>query len=312
MAILLLETIEKDALEVLESAGRVVLSPTPDALSHNLPFAEFSAIVTRGVGQIDAALMEKCPNLQAIARCGAGLNNLDLETASQKDIPVVFAPGINAVAVAEHTLMLILMAVREGFQSGIQAQNGNWSYRDTFGGDDVSGKKICVVGGGSIGGRVADLCRAFSMDVMICGRNGNGIEGLRQSLLQHLPSSDIVSLHIPLTDETHHIVDSDLLAECKPQSTLINTARGELVSTTALIEALDQKQLKSYACDVLDKEPPVTDDPLLVHPKSIVTPHAAALTKSTYRELCMFTARNVVSVLSNKSPDQRSIYARSA
>jgi D-3-phosphoglycerate dehydrogenase / 2-oxoglutarate reductase len=311
MTILLLETIEKDALEVLESVESVMLSPTPDALSHNLPFSEFSAIVTRGVGRIDATLMEKCPNLKAIARCGAGLNNLDLETAGQKEIPVVFAPGINAVAVAEHTLMLILMAVRDGFQSGVQAQNGNWSYRDTFKGDDISGKKICIVGGGNIGGRVADLCRAFSMDVVICGRNGKGIDGLRHSLRQQFPSADIVSLHIPLTDQTHHIVDRDLLEGCKPQTTLVNTARGELVSTSAVIEALDQGQLKSYACDVLENEPPQPDDPLLLHPGTIVTPHAAALTTSTYRELCMFTARNVAAVLMNKSPDQYSIYAGS-
>lgn len=312
MTILLLETIEKEAVGALEGVEKVMLAPTPDALIHDLPFSEFSAIVTRGVGRIDSALIKKCPNLKVIARCGAGLNNLDLETARQKNIPVVFAPGINASAVAEHTLMLILMAVREGFRSSAEVKKDNWGFRDTFDGDDLSGKKICVVGNGNIGGRVADLCRAFSMDVVICGRNGNGVEGLTQSLREHLPSCDIISLHIPLTDETYHILGKDLLAECNPRATLVNTARGELVETKELIEALDRNHLHSYAADVLAIEPPAGDDPLVAHSKTIVTPHTAALTKSTYRQLCLFTARNVVSVLSNKSPDPQSLYARSA
>ncbi len=312
MTILMLETIDHDAMAALKKSGQVVVSPSPDAHQYDLPFEDVTAIITRGLGQLDSALMAKCPNLKVIARCGAGLNNLDLEAAAEKNLNVVFAPGINAPAVAEHTLMLMLMVVRQGFASGLEVRNDNWACRDQFSGDDLAGKRICIVGGGKIGGKVAQLCRGFSMDVVICGRNGDGIDGLRAALKKNLPVSNVISLHIPLTADTRHLFGHAFLSLLSPGTVLINTARGELVDPIAVVQALDSGKLSGYGADVIDGEPPQLDDIVVRHKKSVITPHVAAMTKRTYREMSLFTAKNVLSILSGQSPDPASLYRGAA
>jgi len=308
MTILMLETIDNDAMTVLENAGTVLLSPTPNALKHDLAFADVSAIITRGIGQLDRRLINKCAGLKVIARCGAGLNNVDLEAAAEKNVPVIFAPGLNATAVAEHTMMLMLMSIRNGFSSSMEVKRNNWACRNGFKGDDLYGKKVCIVGAGNIGGTVAELCRNFSMEVVLCGRNGEGITGLRAALKSTLSSCDIVSIHIPLTDETNQIIDDELLSFFKPGAVLINTARGELVETQALIKVLDQGKLSCYGADVVSEEAPDSGDPLTANPNTIITPHVASLTKRTYREISLFTAENVASVLAGEIPDPASVY----
>lgn len=312
MTILMLETIDDDAMAVLQSAAPVLVSPSPDAHHHDLPFAEVTAIVTRGLGQLDRALIEKCPGLRVIARCGAGLNNLDLAAAAERDIQVIHAPGINATSVAEHTLMLMLLAVRYGFISGVEVKRGNWQFRDEFPGDDLYGKSICIIGGGNIGQRTADLCRAFGMNVFICGRHGKGIKGLKSALRQYLPHSDIVSLHIPLTSETRGLISGELLNSFKTGAVLVNTARGELVHTDDLIDALDSVRLSAYAADVIAGDVPGSDNRIVAHPRTIVTPHVAAMTRRTYRAMGLFTAKNVVSVLTDGTPDPASVYRGAA
>lgn len=308
MTILMLETIDDAAMPELENAGTVVLSPTPDALAHDLPFDDVSAIITRGMGQLNKDLLDRCQGLKVIARCGAGLNNVDLKAAAEKNIPVVFAPGLNAVAVAEHTLMLMLMCVRKGFSSAAEVKNNNWAYRSNFNGDDLCAKKVCIVGGGSIGKKVADLCRSFSMDVEICGRNSGGIDGLKSSLAACLPSAHIVSIHIPLNSETENLFDEQMLSLIKSGAVLINTARGELVKTSALINALNSGNLAGYGADVVEGEIPKSGNQLVDHENTVITPHVASLGGRTYREMSMFTAKNVASVLMGKTPNPVSIY----
>ena len=309
MTILMLETIADEAMALLETAAPVILSPTPQAQEHDLPFSEVTAIVTRGLGQLDRSLIEICPNLKVIARCGAGLNNLDLVAANDNAIPVVFAPGINANAVAEHSLMLMMMALRKGFHCAAEVKQNNWDCRNAFQGDDLAGKKVSIVGGGSIGGKTAALCQAFSMQVAICSRSGKGIEGLKLSMDQNLASSDLVSLHIPLTDETYHLFSEDIIAKMKPGVLLVNTARGELVDANAVSAALDSGQLGGYAADVIEGEK--LSSKIIEHPQSIVTPHVAAMTKRTYQKMSLYTATNVIEVLLGGNPDPKSIYSNS-
>lgn len=312
MSILLLETLDPAGTEILEQHDTVILSPSPRAHDRDLPFQEISAIVTRGLGQLDQALMEKCPNLKVIARCGAGLNNLDLATAKRLELQVIYAPGINAAAVAEHTLMLMLGAVRQGFQCIQQVKDGNWNFRNKFSGDNLAGKHVCIVGGGNIGQATANLCTAIGMKVSVCSRNGNGMAGLYGAMEEALPSADIVSLHLPLTSDTHHMFDETLLSNFSSGTVLINTARGELVDETALLNALNSGQVLAYASDVMDGEPPQASNSLIAHERCHVTPHIAALTASTYQEMSIFTARNVVAALQSNSADPASIYQGAA
>jgi len=312
MTILLLETIDQLGMTMLEDAAQVYLSPSADAHAHDLPFGDITAIVTRGLGQIDKELIQKCPNLKVIARCGAGLNNLDVAAAKSNDIPVVFAPGINATAVAEHSLMLMLSAVRNGFLTGTEVKNGNWNCRNEFAGNDLASKNICIVGGGKIGRKTAALCRAFSENIRFCGRDGQGHSGLVANLERYLPESDVVSLHIPLNDVTRSLFDERMMSLMRPGAILINTARGELVDENALLKNLDDGHIAAYAADVVDGEPPEENHPVIAHRNSFITPHVAALTKQTYQEMCAFTAKNVVAILSNRTPEPLSIFGGAA
>lgn len=312
MTILLLETIEKAGMAILENAGTVCLSPSPDAHAHTLPFGEITAIVTRGLGRVDGDLINKCPNLKVIARCGAGLNNIDVEAAKKAGIPIVYAPGINASAVAEHSLMLMLSAVRQGFFTGTAVKNGNWECRNNFSGDDLANKSICIVGEGNIGRKTANLCRAFSNNITIFGRDGKGPSGLVENLKEHLPKCDVVSLHIPLNKDTHQLFDAQMMSLMKPGVIFVNTSRGELVDENALLEKLDDGHIAFYAADVVGGEPPIDTHPVIAHANSFITPHIAALTKKTYQEMCVFTAKNVVAILTNHAPEPVSIFRGAA
>ncbi|USG61051.1 hypothetical protein NBZ79_18000 [Sneathiella marina] len=308
MTILMLETLDTAGMALLGEAGEVIHSPTPNAHDHSLPFDKVTAIITRGLGKLDRPLLEKCPNLKVIARCGAGLNNLDTVAAKAMNIPVVFAPGINATAVAEHVLMLIMMILRKGFRAVTEVKNSNWQYRNDMQSDDLCGKKVTLVGTGNIARKVAEYTSALSMETVMCGREGRGMQGLRDNLETHLATTDVLSLHIPADNDNDLFVDAILLNNLKPGAIVINTARGSLIDELAMVNALNDGHIAAYGADVMTTQPPPADNALINHPNTVVTPHAAALTKRTYQEMSIFTALNVVSILSGSTPDKLSIY----
>ncbi len=308
MTILLLETVDEEANALLQDYAKVILSPTPNAHDHDLPFDEITAIVTRGMGQLDRALIERCPSLEVVARCGAGLNNLDLIAANENNIPVIHAPGVNATAIAEHSLMLMLMSVRKGYEAALNVKRDNWEYRNDFAGDDLFGKKVCIVGSGNIGSKTAKLCEAFSMNVRICSRNGQGLDGLAKSLERELVDCDILSIHMPLTSETEHYFDQNWLSKLPYGAAVINTARAQLIDPKAALAMLKSGQISAYCADLIEGDQSSETNELISHPNSIITPHVAAMTKGTYLEMCLFTCENVVNYLTNKNCDPRSIY----
>ena len=156
--VLLLETISEEAHFLLKQRCEIVGPNFPDGPEDH---GEVKAIITRGKGNVNSSLIEKCKSLRAIARCGVGLDNIDVGFASKLDIPVLNTPGMNADTVAEHTIALILMLVRQMSQSISEVQNGNWQFRKNYGGDEVRGKKLGILGLGSIGNKVAVIARAI-------------------------------------------------------------------------------------------------------------------------------------------------------
>jgi len=312
MSVLMLETLDQSAMDKLDRLHDLVMSPDPNARNHDLPFNDVEAIVTRGLGHIDAQLMAACPKLKVIARAGAGLNNLDLDTAKAKGIEVVFAPGLNAAAVAEHTLMLILNCFRQGPRASREVKRGNWNYRDTYEGDDLRGKSVGIVGSGNIGRRVADLCRAFSMNVTMISREDGGHDHLIKQLSSVASSLDLISLHLPLTDETDRMINADIIRLCKKGVVLINTSRGGLIDEDKILDGLNSGAISFYAADVMAEQPPKKTNPLIAHENCAVTPHMASLTKETWAETSNFIADNVSAILQSKQPAPLSIYSGAA
>lgn len=305
--VLLLETVADEALAVLQGNVNVFTGYDETSLQDVLSKVEVHAIITRGKKRIDKALMEACPLLQAVARCGVGLDNVDVTEATARKIKVINAPGSNAATIAEHTLALMLMLMRNLYTSVERVKQNNWDWRNQYAGDEINGKTLGILGMGNIGSRVARLGEAFGMKVLHWSRSSQTLpmeEVLRQS--------DIVSLHLPLDKDTEHIIGKAQLALMKPHALLINTARGALVDHAALLDALNANTLGGFAADVLPDEPPVQSLPVVQHARAIITPHSASLTASTYRQMCLSTINNVVAILTGGEPELTSVFNRNS
>ncbi len=268
------------------------------------------AIVTRGKGQVNNGLMDACPDLEVVARCGVGLDNVDVNEATKRGVKVINAPGSNSSTVAEHALNLMLMGIRNTWNSVDHVKDGDWHWRNQYSGDELRGKTLGILGMGNIGQRVAKLADAFGMNVVYWDKFPIQSEYKSGSMEDVLKQADIVTVHVPLLDETKHLVGEEQLNLMKPTAWLINTARGPIIDEKALVEALEKEKISGFASDVLAVEPPDSDHPLLNHPKTLITPHTASLTATTYRNMCVSTVQNAIAVLGGSEPDPKSVFNR--
>lgn len=297
MTIVLLETIHPDAEALLTAHDQVVLAESPADLGTRIPYSDIVAILTRGRGQIRRPLLEACPNLRVVARCGVGLDNIDVAIAQERGIAVERAPGSTTIAVAEHTLLLMLALARrlDALSNAVKA--GNWAARNSYEGHDLYGKTLGIIGMGAIGQRVAALATAFDMEVCYWNRTPKTLPYPQVDLPTLLQQADVVSIHSALASETRHLLGEREFALLKPTALLINTARGAIIDQVALYEALVSGRLAGFGADVLDQEPPDPTDPLLTHERVLITPHTSGLTAETYRAMCIQTVQNVLTAL---------------
>ncbi|PLK46019.1 2-hydroxyacid dehydrogenase [Emticicia sp. TH156] len=313
--VLLLETVADEAMDLLNSAasaGEIEIFTVWGEKTQTEILAENSihAVITRGKGQGNKQLMEACPALQVIARCGVGLDNVDVKEASARAIKVVNAPGSNSSTIAEHAITLMLMLQRNFYESARQVKAGNWEWRNQFDGDELQGKTLGVLGMGNIGKRVAKLGDAFQMNVVYWDKFPVQSAYQALPLEEVLSVSDIVTLHLPLFEDTKNLIGEKELSLMKPTAMLVNTARGALVDQAALINALNSGAIAGFGADVLVTEPPAADEPLLSHPKTIITAHVGSLTATTYRNMCVSTVKNVLAILAGHAPQPESIFNR--
>lgn len=308
--VLLLETVASEADNLLREntvVHEAIVPRNPIEVAKN---AAVHAIVTRGKGKVNRELIDACPDLQVIARCGVGLDNVDVGEASSRGIKVINAPGSNSSTVAEHALTLMLMGVRNVWKSVERVKDGDWSWRNQYSGDELRGKTLGILGMGNIGQRVAKLADAFGMKVIYWDKFPVQSEYESCSMEDVLKQADVVTVHVPLLNETKHLVGEEQLNMMKPTAWLINTARGPIIDETALIKALDNEKISGFASDVLAVEPPDSDYPLVNHPRTLITPHTGSLTATTYRNMCVSTVQNVNAVLNGSKPDPKSVFNR--
>lgn len=306
--ILLLESITKEALDLLASTTHIIEAPSPDRGDEVIGSHEIHGIVTRGKGRVDTALIDACEGLRVIARCGVGLDNVAVEHATSKGIKVINAPGSNADTVAEHTLALMLTAQRKMVDSITSVNAGRWSDRKHYAGDELRTKTLGIIGMGDIGKRVGHLAKAFGMNVIYFNRSKLEAPYVQVALEVLLRDAHIISIHLPLTDETRGLLTATSFIENPHRPILINTARGGIISDKELISALEQGSISAFAGDVLATEPPAPDSPLLKMDNVYVTPHSASLTTLTYNEMCVLTVQHLVDVLSGKTIDPRYVF----
>jgi len=310
--ILLLETLTEAAEALLHQHHYVMMADAPDKGIEIAHIHPVDAIITRGKGKVDQELISTCKDLKLIARAGVGLDNVDVDAATQHGVKVLNAPGSNAATIAEHAVSLMLMLIRNMYHSVEEVKKGNWAYRTQMKCDELGGKRLAVLGLGNIGRRVAKLGDAFGMEVMFWDKFVEDAPYEKVNLEYALSHADVVSIHVPLLPETEGLIGEKELSLMKPSTVLINTARGSVIDPKALYEALASGQLGGFAADVLAAEPPAPEDPLLQFPNVLVTPHSGSLTATTYRYMCQITAENVIALLDGQDIDERYVFNRQA
>jgi D-3-phosphoglycerate dehydrogenase len=245
----------------------------------------------------DQVLAKSRPRLKVISKYGIGLDKIDLSACKERQVPVLFTPGVNHTTVAEHTFCLLLALVRNLVDSVVATRAGQWK-RIT--GNELWQKRVGVVGLGRIGQEMVKRCRGFEMEVHAFGNYWPEEFAREQQIQRHasldamLPHVDILSLHTMLSHETRHLINANRIARLPKGAILVNTSRGELVDSAAVLDALNSGHLGGYATDVMEQEPPPPDHPLLSHPKCIVTPHIGSRTYESVPRQAMRATKNLI------------------
>ncbi|MFN8000365.1 MAG: hydroxyacid dehydrogenase [Acidobacteriota bacterium] len=308
MQILLLEAIHDEAVALLSEVGtvRMIENLAPETVVQR--FAEADAVLTRGRGRMPREALLAGRQLKCVARCGAGTDNIDVATATELGLPVLFSPEGTTYSVAEHALMLMLAVGRRLTLLDREAKANNWEVRNRVGvGTELRGKTLGVLGLGNIGKRIAELGAAFGMTVIYWSRNSRDARFAFVELADLFRQADVLSVSLSLDAGTRGIVNAERLALMKPSAMLINTARGEMVDEDALVAALAEKRLAGAGLDVMAQEPPPADHPLFKFDNVVLTPHLATITDLAYRNMCVEVATQVAHVLQGKPPDIRNV-----
>ena len=286
--VLLPQPIESDAMNTLEQAGvQTVVAKDPKPETVGLLMKSVQGLILRTGIKITRELMALADDLWVISRTGGGLDNVDVTAATEKQIIVTSNLGVNTSSVVEHSLALILALTKQlpTMDRAVRSENFGIRYQNLPG--DLRGKTLGLLGFGRIGSELARSCRQiFDMQIIshdpyvpdsVKASSDLGVEFVdRQELFSR---SDVLSIHVPLTEETHHAVSVQELAWMKPTALVINTARGPIIDQNALFGALQDKEIAGAGLDVFEQEPVSGDNPLLGLENIILTPHSAALTR---------------------------------
>ena len=295
------DPLEKTGLGMLRDSGHEVVEVSADQ-KDKLPeiLADADALVVRSGTQVTRELLEAGKILRVVGRAGIGVDNVDIEAATDRGILVINAPTANLISATEHTFAMLLAMVRNVPVADAVLKNGVWD-RKRFVGTELQGKKLGIVGFGRIGQAVARRGQAFDMEILAYDPFLDDEVIRRQDaepceIDDLVARADVVTLHVPLTDKTRNILNAERIAKMKKGAWLVNCARGGVVDEVALLEALDAERLSGAALDVFAKEPP-TDFTLAKHPRVVATPHLGAQTREAQVRISTETAKMVVAAL---------------
>lgn len=261
-----------------------------------------TAAIVRAHVTVDRAMFDRMPNLRVLARTGVGTERVDLETATERGIPVVITPGSNTRAVAEGALALMLSLAKSLPELDAIVRSGGWSDRDHVTVGDIDGATVGIVGYGRIGQRLAELLGVLGATVVAFDPSAPIPDGIRVDTLDDLlHRSDIVSLHVPLLDSTRHIINADTLSRMTRGAILVNCSRGPLVDLDAALDALTTGQLGGIGLDVFDDEPPAPHV-LYQHPRAQLSPHVMGLSTKAAAQTFIDAAKGIRTVLDGSRP----------
>jgi D-3-phosphoglycerate dehydrogenase len=313
--VLVNEKVSSDALNILKNAGEVVYMPSGDLAEFTKLVRDVTAVMLDTTIKFTPELMDSAPELKVISRTGTGVDNVDVEAATKRGIMVLHTPDANTVTVAEHTVSMIGAITKHLLFLDKETREGKFkTARRLYLPVDLDGKTLGIIGYGRIGKQVAKKCMAaFNMKVIIYDPYisdsvvAPGV--VRYSNEENVyKEADIVTIHVPMTDETRKHVNEKLLSLMKPSAYIINTARGNIIDEAYVIKMLNENRLMGAAFDVLTNEPPMDNEEFLKNTKTIISPHSAALTNECTVRVACEAASGIVDYLEGRMP--KSIFNR--
>jgi len=301
MKILVSDKVSDQGVKILQLTHEVDVrhNLSPDELLAIIP--QYDALVVRSETKATRAVIEAATNLKVIGRAGVGVDNIDIQAATEKGIMVINAPDGNTIAAAEHTMAMMLALARNVPQAYRSMKDGKWE-RSKFMGVEMRGKTLGVIGLGRIGTGVAKRALAFEMKVLaydpfISEEKAQDLGIELTELNQIYAQADFITLHMPLTAESKHLLNTDAFAKMKKGIRIVQCARGGLIDEGALVKAIEAGIVAGAALDVFEKEPIVADNPLLTLENVIVTPHLGASTKEAQVGVAVDVAEGVLAAL---------------
>jgi len=301
-SVLICDHVNPTLKEILEKNGlKVTYEPeiTPEQIAEKI--GNFQVVVVRGRTKLSRELIEKADKCKIIARVGVGLDNIDEEAAKEKNIRVINAVEGAITAVAELVIGLMLSMAREIPRADREIRNGNWIKKELMG-SELKGKYLGIIGLGNIGKRLGRLARTLNMNIIgydvipIDDEFSKEVGLMKADLGTLLSSADYVSLHVPLLDSTHHMINAEKLKLMKNTARIINTSRGGVIDEEALYNSLKEGNIAGAALDVYEEEP-ATGNRLTTLPNFIATPHMGAQTKAAQLLAANIIAEKIIQVL---------------
>ncbi|MEI0604971.1 phosphoglycerate dehydrogenase [Brachyspira alvinipulli] len=305
MKVLITDNINECVKDIITSVADAVFLPTMSEEELIKVIGEYDALMVRSQTKVTKNIIEAGKNLKIVGRAGVGVDNIDVEAATEKGVIVVNSPDGNTIAASEHTIALMLAVSRNIVPAVVSTKEAKWN-RDKFTGNELLGKTLGVMGFGRIGRKVVNIALAIGMKVIvydpfateeIVQKSGAVYE---TSLDEFLPKLDYLSLHIPKTPETNNIINKDNLCKMKNTAIIINCSRGGLVNEEDLKNALENGIIAAAAIDVFVNEPKIETCPLIEYKKDnlILTPHLGASTKEAQINVAIDVAKQIKQVLS--------------
>ena len=310
--IAIVDKLHIDGIKLLEKNPNFDYEIIEDLSKKNLisKLPAFDGITLRR-GKIDKEILEKCKNLKVISRHGVGYDNVDIKCLKEKNIKLLITATTTSTSPAEHIMFMILNISKGKDLFDKTVRNGEWrnvsimklQNNKNF---ELFNKKILIVGFGRIGRKLIKRCLGFDMRVSVYDPyvNQNIIEsfgGIKINTLEEgLKETDVLSLSVPLTKETHHMINLSKIRLMKKSAIIINTSRGSVINEIDLNKALDEELIYGAGLDVFEKEPPDSNNPLLKNKKVLLSPHSATFTKECTASMGIQTVQNVIDFFENK------------
>jgi D-3-phosphoglycerate dehydrogenase / 2-oxoglutarate reductase len=302
--VLVADAISPKGVELLETGGQLLVDIKTGLKEKELVaiVAGYSALVVRSQSKVTADVIDAAKHLKVVGRAGVGVDNVDVDAATRRGVIVMNTPGGNTVSTAEHAFSLLVSIARSIPQAHASVKEGKWD-RKSFEGVELQGKTIGIFGMGRIGTEIARRAIAFGMrpvayDPYLSPSRARSLQvELFEDLSDVLAQSDFLTMHMPLTPETRHLINAERIAKMKRGVRIVNCARGGLIDEQALYDALKSGQVAAAALDVYETEPPPVDYPLRSLPNIVFTPHLGASTAEAQESVGIEIAESIRSVL---------------